>query len=901
MGLPTLLMLLHQERTPFRMAKTDIQPIFLKDYAPPSYLISSIDLVFDLDPQKTRVSAISQFRRNPASNETHRNLVLNGENLTLIGLKMDGLELSGTDWTLTQNSLTLHEAPEEFELEICTEINPASNKALEGLFMSGGRFCTQCEAEGFRRITYYLDRPDILATFTVTITADVDQFPVLLSNGNCIERGVANEGRHFSVWEDPFPKPCYLFALVAGKLSCVSDTFKTASSKQTSLNLYVELGKETKASYAMDALKRAMEWDERVYGLEYDLSEFNIVAVSDFNMGAMENKSLNIFNDKFILADPDTATDTDYAWIESVVAHEYFHNWTGNRVTCRDWFQLSLKEGLTVFRDQQFSADQRSAAVQRVEDVKRLRTTQFIEDAGPLAHPVRPESYAEINNFYTHTVYEKGAEVVRMIHTLIGAQNFREGMDTYISRHDGQAVTCDDFVSAMAETSNINLDQFLLWYSQAGTPTLKASGEYDSDTGLYTLTLKQSCPSTPGQTTKESMLIPIAVGFVDSVSGSLESTLVGSNSGTRETHLLRIRENEATFQFGGFPERTQKPTISLNRGFTAPIHVSIDMSSAQLATLMTSDSDPVSQWNAAQTLASRVLLRPVKEQELEAVQDIFMQAVSKILEHALDDPAKSALLLDLPSEKALSELCSPIDPIAIHDARCWLKGRIGDFFGDHLAFLYAECKSNHPFSPSAKEAGLRSLKNVALNYIVCTGVEPDQQLAFLQFQNSDNMTDRWSALQSLNETSSELRRTALDTFEKQFYDNDLVLDKWLTLEASYTRGSVLERVKTLLSHPRYNNQNPNRIRALIGTFAMNNATGFHCVSGRGYRFVADQIISIDKFNPQSAARMASAFQHWKRYSAEREDLMREQLLRILDTNGLSDDVAEIVGKSLGNY
>ncbi|MBT5566615.1 MAG: aminopeptidase N [Rhodospirillaceae bacterium] len=882
------------------MTKTDIRPIYLKDYAPPPYLIDTMDLAFDLDPHRTKVTATSHVRKNSAVTNQHNDLVLDGENLTLISVKVNDHELDCAEWKLTAESLTLHGVPKEFTLTVCTEIEPASNKALEGLFMSGGRFCTQCEAEGFRRITYYLDRPDVLARFTVRINADVGEFPVLLSNGNCIDRGVISEGRHYAVWEDPFPKPCYLFALVAGKLACLSDTFTTASEKQVSLYLYVEAGKESRATYAMDALKRAMEWDERIYGLEYDLDEFNIVAVSDFNMGAMENKSLNIFNDKFILADPDTATDTDYAWIESVVAHEYFHNWTGNRVTCRDWFQLSLKEGLTVFRDQQFSADQRSAAVQRVEDVKRLRNTQFVEDSGPLAHSVRPESYAEINNFYTHTVYEKGAEVVRMIHTLVGAEQFRKGIDLYFERHDGQAVTCEDFVAAMADSSGFDLDQFLLWYKQAGTPTIEATGEFNPDAGGYKLTLTQSCPATPGQLNKKPMQIPIAVGFVDASSGSLETTLVGSNQRRQETHLICMQNNEAVLIFEGLLEHHKTIAVSLNRGFTAPTLTRIKSSPGQLATLIVHDPDLVSRWTAAQELAATVLMRKVKDQELRSELSIFDNTFDKLLDRAMDDPATTALLLELPSEKALSELDSPIDPVAIYDARHWLKHRIGELFYDRFALLLEECRTDGPFVPSAQDAGFRSLKNIALNYIVSRGSAPDELLASSQYQSADNLTDRVAALRSLNETSSELRRTTLDAFENQYSGNELVLDKWLMLEASYCGAGVLDRIESLLSHPRYDNENPNRIRALIGTFATENTVGFHRVSGEGYKFVADQIISIDKFNPQSAARIAGAFQHWKRYGPERESLMRQQLLKILDVSGLSEDVVEIVSKSLGH-
>lgn len=881
------------------MPDTHISPIYLKDYTPPSHLIDTIDLVFDLDPVRTKVTATSRFRRNPASRGQDKAIVLDGEDLTFIGIEINGNEVNDSEFTLTETSLTLRNLPEEFELTVHTELDPGSNKALEGLYLSSGRFCTQCEAEGFRRITYFLDRPDVLAAFNVTIIADSDLYPVLLSNGNCTEQGSMERSRHYAVWSDPFPKPCYLFALVAGQLGRLSDSFTTASNKTVALNIYVEPSKEERARYAMDALKRAMAWDEQVYGLEYDLNEFNIVAVSDFNMGAMENKSLNIFNDKFILADPETATDTDYAWIESVVAHEYFHNWTGNRVTCRDWFQLSLKEGLTVFRDQQFSADERSYSVQRVEDVKRLITTQFVEDAGPLAHSVRPDSYAEINNFYTHTVYEKGAEVVRMIHTLIGEDKFRDGMDLYFKRHDGTAVTCDEFVAAMSDASGCDLDQFLLWYEQAGTPSVEATGTYQADLKQYSLTLKQSCPDTPRQNRKKPMHIPVAVGFVDADLGCLPTICADLDSMPQETHLVSLRAQEITLKFDGFPESTSSLALSVNRGFTAPILTDYETSMSQLATLMVHDPDSVSRWQASQELTSRTLIKMVNKLEIESDLATVEEAFDKLLGNAIADPSTAALLLSLPTENVLAQLDTPVDPVAIHKARRWLIQRLGNTFFDQFSRLYEECKFDGPFSPSALDAGLRSLKNTALDYMVCSGIDASLRLAFTQFQSAGNMTDRLAALSSLNETSSDYRREALDAFAEKYSDNELVLDKWLTLEASYSGPDTLARVKSLLDHPKYNDKNPNRIRALIGTFALGNHIGFHNETGCGYEFIADQIIQIDKFNPQSAARIAGAFQNWKRYGLERQNLMRTEIKRIQSMDGLSEDVAEIVSKTIG--
>jgi aminopeptidase N len=880
------------------MPATKLQPILLKNYAPPPFLIDRVELTFDLEPTNTEVTALTFFRRNPDSNVVSGTLELDGEDLELKSVTIDGQEVAPDMLTLTKKTLTLNSVPDTFTLRIVTIINPEANSALEGLYISSGRFCTQCEAEGFRRLTYYPDRPDVLARFRVKIIADSARYPLLLSNGNRIDHGTVDDQRHFTVWDDPFPKPCYLFALVAGDLANLSSTFKTTSGRDVVINIYVENGKEAKAVYAMDSLKRAMEWDQDVYGLEYDLDAFNIVAVSDFNMGAMENKSLNIFNDKFILADPMTATDTDYAWIESVVAHEYFHNWTGNRVTCRDWFQLSLKEGLTVFRDQQFSGDQRSAAVQRIEDVRRLRATQFTEDAGPLAHPVRPDSYAEINNFYTHTVYEKGAEVVRMIHTLIGAENFRKGMDLYCERHDGQAVTCEDFVSAMADASDYKFDQFLLWYSQAGTPLVEAEGEFNSNTNQYLVTLRQSCDATPGQTSKQPMHIPIAIGFVDKDSGSVSTSIAGGNGDRKETHLISLVEKTTTLKFEGFPESVTFPVISLNRGFTAPIQTKISRKPDELAVLMTYDPDPLSRWNATQDLALSVLMEKIGTQNTPSSLPTFLESLGKILGTAGNDEATTALLLELPGEQIISDKVVPIEPVKIHEARLWLKQKIGQTFGDFFLRIYSEYQNQRQFLPTANDAGIRSLRRIALDYIVCADNEENASLAFDHYNSADNMTDLWSALVILNETNTEFRRRALDDFATRYENDNLVLDKWLMLEATHMQPSTLDRVKDLLSHEKYNDRNPNKIRALIGAFAAQNIIGFHQISGAGYEFVAEQILEIDKINPQVASRLTGAFQQWSKYDAERKEMMHRQLIRIRNTDDMSEDVMEIVSKSL---
>lgn len=880
------------------MVKPKVQQIYLKDYSPPPFLVESIDLKFDLKSNKTRVIAISRIKRNNAAHNSKSPLILDGEKLELVDIELNEKSLSPSDLSLSESTITIEDVPSEFTLKVTTEVDPKSNKALEGLYMSGGRFCTQCEAEGFRRITYYPDRPDVLAKFKVTLVADADDYPVLLSNGNCVDHGTLAGNKHFTVWEDPFPKPCYLFALVAGDLGNISDTFTTASQAVIALNIYVEHGKESKAAYAMDSLKRAMTWDERTYGFEYDLSEFNIVAVSDFNMGAMENKSLNIFNDKFILADPETATDTDYAWIESVVAHEYFHNWTGNRITCRDWFQLSLKEGLTVFRDQQFSADERSAAVQRIEDVKRLRATQFVEDAGPLSHPVRPNSYAEINNFYTHTVYEKGAEVVRMIHTLLGAEIFRKGMNLYVERHDGEAVTCEDFILAMEDASEVDLEQFLLWYNQAGTPRVSATGHFDEERRRYALTLKQNCPPTPGQTEKKPMHIPVSIGFVSSKSGSLKTSISGINQDARDTHIVSLHSTESQIFFEGFNEASESIALSINRGFTAPIQTEFEQSPINLATIMGGDPDPVTRWDASQSLACEILVRHCNNKVSTDILETYSEAISSIIDNAMDDPAGTALLITLPSEKIIWELMDAIDPVAVHNAHQWLNAEIGKTFYDSFQVLFEECLTGGPFNPSAKDAGLRSLRNTALKYMVSRGTPADHELAYSHYENADNMTDRWAGLTALNTTESDRRREALNDFENRFESNELVLDKWFTLEACHPYPQTISRVEQLLSHSRYDDQNPNRIRALVGAFATGNTVAFHDPSGLGYELLTNQIIKIDQFNPQTAARLMGAYQNWSKFEDGRKALMHGHLMRISAAKALSPDVSEIVEKCL---
>jgi aminopeptidase N len=889
---------LTENEHPLSTHSDTLNVVYLSDYAPPAFLIDTIDLCFDLDPDITKVKATSTFRRNPDSDAASEDLTLNGEHQDLIAIHLDGTALNPDRYTVQSDGLTLHKVPESFQLSIETSVSPKQNKALEGLYLSSERFCTQCEAEGFRRITYFMDRPDVLARYRVELRADKDKFPVLLSNGNKVSEGNLEGGRHFAVWEDPFPKPSYLFALVAGDLGCLSQTFETASQKTVALNLFVEHGKEDKAQYALESLKRAMRWDEEVYGLEYDLDEFNIVAVSDFNMGAMENKSLNIFNDKYILADPETATDTDYELIEAIVAHEYFHNWTGNRITCRDWFQLSLKEGLTVFRDQQFSADMRSPGVKRIEDVNVLRATQFVEDEGPLAHPVRPDRYSEINNFYTHTVYEKGAEVVRMIYSILGADAFYRGMDLYVERHDGQAVTCEDFVQAMSDASGMALDQFMLWYEHAGTPIVTVSGAYDAEARRYSLKLKQRNRRHTEDKVHLPFSIPVSLGFVDGDQGALACHQEGVAEEASATHTVMLNNEEADFCFNGFPEGAASPLVSVNRGFCAPIIVEMDRRPEDLAVLVSHDPDPFIRWDAMQELTLRVLLGKISATVEPPTVHAFEHAFSQVIAGAAADPAETASMLAAPSYSVISDRMDVIDPHRIHNAQQWLFRTCSETNKTELLDLYNQFQVDGPYAPNATDSGKRSLSNAALKYLVYDQSGDGITLAGEQFNQSNNMTNRWSALVALNDFDCDHRLMALTDFYERYAEDPLVLDKWFSLEATAALPKVLERVRNLLEHPKYDRTNPNRIRSLIGSFAAKNPTAFHSPDGAGYRFVADHIIDIDGFNPQVAARLAGSFQTWTRYDEKQKGLMQANLKRVLSHAGISKDVTEIVKKSL---
>jgi len=866
---------------------------FLKDYSVPEYLIESVELLFELFEEKTRVSVKSFFLKNDQGEGRNTPLILSGEELKLVSVKVDGQLVDSTKYNIDDKTLTLVDLPSSFTLEIITEIDPSQNTSLEGLYRSSGNYCTQCEAEGFRKITYYLDRPDVLAKFTTRIEGDIDSCPVMLSNGNCIERGESGAGRHYAVWQDPFPKPCYLFALVAGKLLSIRDKFISKSGKNIALEIYVEERNIKKCGHAMVSLKKAMKWDEETYGLEYDLETYMIVAVDDFNMGAMENKGLNIFNSKYVLSTPETATDDDYIGIEGVIAHEYFHNWTGNRVTCRDWFQLSLKEGLTVFRDQEFSSDMNSRTVERVQNVRVLKNFQFREDGGPMAHPVRPESYQEINNFYTVTVYNKGAEVIRMMHTLLGPDKFRKGIDLYFARHDGQAVTCDDFVAAMADSSGEDLIQFKNWYSQSGTPLLRVKGEWDATLHEYRLTINQSCPPTPGQEKKVPFHLPLAVGLV----GADGKDLAGNEHDG--TSVLQLKEKEQIFTFQNIDE---KPVVSFLREFSAPVKVETFHSSEELAFLMKHDSNKFNRWDAASQLSAIMILDAIDaiHQGNEVVfNELFFDGVAHSLTAPVDDPALLALALQLPAESALAQELEVVDPDALHSGRQLVKLEIAKRYHDDFLHLYNSNKTSGDYQITPEAMGKRSLKNTSLSYLMSLDPLPASihQLCIDQYQQATNMTDMIAALRCVVDLEDEKRTELLEDFYNRWQNDALVMDKWFTLQATSILRSTLSNVKHLLDNKLFSINNPNKVRSLIGAFCGANHCRFHDSSGEGYSFLGDMIIKLNTINPQIAARLVTPLVNWKRYDSNRQSLMREQLNRIAVQKGLSNDVAEIVNKS----
>ncbi|KGE05151.1 aminopeptidase N [Pseudohaliea rubra] len=882
----------------------DAQPrsIRLADYRPPMFLIPRTALHFELYEDFTLVHATLGLVRNPASDERGP-LRLAGEGLELRELLIDGEAPVASRWRCDAEGLELDDPPEAFELCTTVRIDPRANTALEGLYLSRGMFCTQCEAEGFRRISYFLDRPDVMSVYSVTIDADRRRYPVLLSNGNRTSQRALDDGRHRVVWEDPFPKPSYLFALVAGDLACIEDRFRTRGGRDVALRIYVEEKDLAKGDHAMASLKHAMRWDEERYGREYDLDVFNIVAVDDFNMGAMENKGLNIFNTSCVLACPATTTDAGFQRVEAIVAHEYFHNWSGNRVTCRDWFQLSLKEGFTVFRDAEFSADLGSRDLKRIEDATLLRTAQFAEDAGPLAHPVRPDSYIEINNFYTLTVYEKGAEVVRMLHTLLGEEGFRAGSDLYFERHDGQAVTCDDFIAAMADANDTDLGTFKRWYGQAGTPELTVEDAWDKDSGAYTLTVRQQTPATPGQPGKAPLVIPLALGLLGDA-GNLRLTLEGETPDGEQadnTHrVLVLEEPEQSFTFTGLPER---PVPALLRGFSAPVRLSYPYRREQLRTLMTRDDDGFVRWDAGQQLMVAALgdVQAARAAgTTPALDPLLAEACAALLDPATPDPAVAAAMLALPGESTLVELAAHAggaDIDAIHDAREWLRAALGEALEDVLV----RCVRRHPpaaaYAPVGEQIGPRSLRNTCLGYLATRG-DTGLVLARAQLAEADNLTDRLAALRVLAQAGDATEReTALEGFYAAWQHEALVVNHWLQLQATLDLPDAVERVTALMEHPAFDLGNPNKVRSLVGAFAGANLVHFHRADGAGYGLLGGVVEALNARNPQIAARLLTPLTKWRTVPV-RVEAMRAELSRLAALPALSPDVYEVVSKSL---
>ncbi len=874
--------------------------IFLKDYTCPEYLIHQVDLTFTLDEENTRVSSRLTMSRNPDSKSADKSLTLAGEHLRLLRINLnDGNDLNGEHYLQTDDSLIIHEVPQQqrFVLNIENEINPKANTALEGLYLSNNMLCTQCEAEGFRKITYFLDRPDVMAKFTTTLIGDKDRYPVLLSNGNKIASGDKPDNLHWVTWEDPFNKPCYLFALVAGRLECIEDSFTTLSGRHISLQIFVEKEDKDKCAHAMQSLKNAMHWDEQTYGREYDLDLYMIVAVGHFNMGAMENKGLNIFNTKFVLARPDTATDSDYEHIEGVIGHEYFHNWTGNRITCRDWFQLSLKEGFTVFRDQEFTGDRTSKAVKRIEDVNMLRTRQFAEDAGPLAHPIRPDAYIEINNFYTLTVYEKGAEVVRMLHTLLGSDGFRKGSDLYFERHDGQAVTCDDFINAMEAANAVDLSQFRRWYSQAGTPQLTVHQTYDSTAQTLTLTIKQHCPPTPGQAVKEPLHIPVAVGLIKP-DGSAASCKLQSSDQVSDEVILQLTQAEQVFTFENL---TESPVVSILRGFSAPVKLVMERSLEELAFLLSYDSNTFNRWEAGQQLAGQIitgLIADCQNGRTLKINPIIIEAYQKVLAHSWDDLSYFALLLGLPSESYLAEQMQVVDVEAIHEAREFVKQSLAEALQEEFKTLYLNYHRDESGIFDSGTIGRRRIKNIALGYLSKLGRPEVQQWSEQQFNTAKNMTDQLAALADIVNNPHPSRQNCLASFYQQWQADALVIDKWFALQATSSMPDTFATVQSLMTHPAFDIRTPNRVRSLIGAFSQANPLHFHAANGQGYQFLADQVILLNTLNPQVASRMVTALTSWRRYDVNRQILIKTQLERIINTDAISRDVYEVASKSL---
>lgn len=881
--------------------RTEQTPVIrLKDYRPPAYTIRNVALDFSLHPTRTRVRAVLGVER---AKETKKGtpLVLDGDELTLDALAIDGRPAAADSYTAAPDGLTILRPPtrRRFTVEIATTLNPSANTQLMGLYRSGGNYCTQCEAEGFRRITYFLDRPDVMAVYTTRIEADAREAPVLLANGNPGEQGSLPGGRHYAVWHDPFPKPSYLFALVAGDLDCLARDYSTRSGRKVRLAIHVERGKHNRAAWAMDALVRAMRWDEEKYGREYDLDMFNIVAVSDFNMGAMENKGLNVFNDKYVLADPASATDLDHAQIEAIIAHEYFHNWTGNRITCRDWFQLCLKEGLTVYRDQEFSADQRSRPVERIGDVRNLRANQFPEDAGPLAHPVRPQSYREISNFYTATVYEKGAEVVRMIATILGPKAFRKGMDRYFRRHDGEAATVEQFLKCFEDASGIDLAQFALWYTQAGTPRLPVSSAYDRDRRTLTLDIEQTLPATPGQPRKRPMHIPLRIGLVGP--NGAEMTPARVSGAAHDGDLFHIRKRRHRLVFHGLAER---PALSINRGFSAPVIIDFAQSKGDLALLAAADTDPFNRWQAFQEYAMRLAVAAARATARGKAPHWDERFFAAALAIAGDDRLESAfraLTLTLPGEGEIAQtIARNVDPDAVHAARLALMAALGTALEPQRQRLAPALATPGPYSPQAEDAGKRSLRHALAILAVAagSGAARDEDLALLA--SADNMNDRHAAFQrTVHLQGGPAAERAIAAFEERAGGDPLILDKWFSVQATAPGPQAASRVARLMKHAAFTLANPNRVRALVGAFAMANPTGFNAASGEGYRLVAATIGELDARNPQVAARLITAFRSYRMLEPGRRKLAEQALEALRRGRKLSKDSSEIVDRVLG--
>ncbi len=881
------------------------QAVYRRDYRPPDYTIDRVDLDFLLGDDDAIVTARMDVRRNFAAEGDAPPLVLDGEDLETLEVKLDGESLAAPRCHVGEDELVIERPPAQFELETRVRIRPQDNTALSGLYRTSGNFCTQCEAMGFRRITWFLDRPDVMARCTTTITAARESCPVMLSNGNRVLEEDVGEGLHRVRWEDPFPKPSYLFALVAGNLVCHRGAWRTLGGRDVQLEIWVEPQNVDRCEHALQSLRRSMEWDERVYGLEYDLDVYMIVAVNDFNMGAMENKGLNVFNSKYVLAAPETATDDDYEAIERVIGHEYFHNWTGNRVTCRDWFQLTLKEGLTVFRDQQFGAEMTSAPVVRIDEVKALRTAQFPEDGGPMAHPIRPESYISMDNFYTATVYNKGAEVIRMYHTLLGADGFRRGMDLYFERHDGEAVTCDDFREAMAEANGRDLGQFERWYRQPGTPLVEGRDEFDEASGRYTLHLRQSVPTTGYEVVDGADLqplhVPVKMGLLGRDGASLPLRLEGEATPAEgPSRVLELSESEQSFSFVGLTER---PVPSLLRDFSAPVRLRMERSAEDLAFLMAHDGDPFNRWDAGQELSTRILLdlagRWARGDTL-SVDGLLSDAWGRVLADESLDGSLRALALTLPAEKVLGQEMEVVDPDALFGAREHVRRGLAAAHADLLRTTYDRLADGRGYSNDKAAIDRRRLKNAALSLLVARGDDEAIGLAAAQFRTADNMTDAQAAITVLADTGSAAAEEALDDFYGRWKDDPLVLDKWFAIQAAARRPDTLDRVLALREHPSFSLRNPNRVRALIGTFCAANQVRFHAADGGGYRLLADVVREIDPLNPQMASRMASLFNPWRRFDPDRQFLMREQLEGILEVSELSKDVYEIVTRALAD-